>query len=35
MYRTYHMLNPQAFYNHEDLWDLARYVSGQNGSRSQ
>ncbi len=29
MYRTYHMLNPQAFYNHEDLWDLARSSSGQ------
>ncbi len=26
------MVNPQAFYNHEDLWDLAQYVSGQNGS---
>ena len=30
-YRTYHMTNPQAFYNKEDLWDLAQYVSGQNG----
>jgi uncharacterized membrane protein (UPF0182 family) len=27
IYRTYHMLNPQAFYNKEDVWDLARYVS--------
>ena len=25
IYRTYHMLDPQAFYNKEDLWDLARY----------
>ncbi len=25
------MTNPQAFYNKEDLWDLAQYVAGQNG----
>jgi uncharacterized membrane protein (UPF0182 family) len=31
IYRTFHMLDPQAFYNREDLWDLARYVGGQNG----
>src|SRR5207302_5937679 len=30
-YRTFHMLDPQAFYNKEDLWDLARSVAGQNG----
>ncbi|HEX3877864.1 MAG TPA: UPF0182 family protein [Bryobacteraceae bacterium] len=30
IYRTYHMLDPQTFYNKEDLWDLARHVSGQN-----
>ena len=24
IYRTYHMLDPQAFYNKEDVWDLAR-----------
>ena len=24
IYRTYHMLDPQAFYNKEDLWDLAQ-----------
>jgi uncharacterized membrane protein (UPF0182 family) len=29
IYRTYHMLDPQAFYNREDLWNLARYTSGQ------
>jgi hypothetical protein len=29
MYRTYHMLDPQAFYNNEDLWDVARMVRGQ------
>ena len=33
IYRTYHMLDPQAFYNKEDVWDIARYVSGQNGQR--
>ena len=31
IYRTYHMLDPQAFYNKEDVWDLARYTSGQQG----
>jgi uncharacterized membrane protein (UPF0182 family) len=31
IYRAYHMTNPQAFYNKEDLWDLAQYVAGQNG----
>ena len=31
IYRTYHMLDPQSFYNKEDLWDLARHVSAQNG----
>ena len=25
IYRTYHMQDPQAFYNKEDLWDLARF----------
>ena len=29
IYRTFHMLDPQAFYNKEDLWDLARNVQGQ------
>jgi uncharacterized protein len=29
VYRTYHMRDPQAFYNKEDLWDLARTVQGQ------
>jgi uncharacterized protein len=33
IYRTYHMLDPQAFYNKEDVWDIARYVHGQNGER--
>ena len=31
IYRTYHMLDPQAFYNKEDVWDIASFVSGQNG----
>jgi hypothetical protein len=29
IYRIYHMRNPQAFYNNEDIWDLSRYVPGQ------
>ncbi len=28
LYKTYHMRNPQAFYNNEDVWELARYSSG-------
>ena len=31
IYRTYHMLDPQAFYNKEDMWDLARYTAAQEG----
>ena len=31
IYRTFHMLDPQSFYNKEDVWDLARFVAGQNG----
>jgi uncharacterized membrane protein (UPF0182 family) len=26
IYRTFHMLDPEAFYNREDLWDIARNV---------
>jgi len=33
IYRTYHMLDPQAFYNKEDVWDIAGTVRGQNGER--
>ncbi len=29
IYRTYHMIDPQTFYNKEDLWDLARRSMGQ------
>ncbi len=33
IYRTYHMLDPQSFYNKEDVWDLALHATGQeNGS---
>ena len=31
IYRTYHMLDPQAFYNKEDLWDIALHAGGQSG----
>lgn len=31
IYRTYHMLDPQAFYNKEDMWDLAKYTAAQEG----
>jgi hypothetical protein len=31
IYRTYHMLDPQSFYNKEDLWDLARHTTAQGG----
>jgi len=29
IYRTYHMLDPQSFYNKEDVWDIALHVTGQ------
>src|SRR5947199_10427353 len=32
IYRTYHMLDPQSFYNKEDLWDVARRAGDQNGT---
>ncbi|MCU1328843.1 MAG: hypothetical protein JWN34_4213 [Bryobacterales bacterium] len=28
IYRVYHMKNPQAFYNNEDIWELSTYSSG-------
>jgi uncharacterized protein len=28
-YRSFHMRDPQVFYNKEDIWDIARNVSGQ------
>jgi len=33
IYRTYHMLDPQSFYNKEDVWELAQH-SGQDNSSS-
>ncbi|HML18569.1 MAG TPA: UPF0182 family protein [Bryobacteraceae bacterium] len=30
MYRTYHMKDPESYYNRADLWDLATFTSGQN-----
>jgi uncharacterized protein len=30
-YRTFHMRDPQVFYNKEDIWDVARNVYGQSG----
>jgi uncharacterized membrane protein (UPF0182 family) len=35
IYRAYHMLDPQAFYNKEDLWDIALHTGGQGGGTSQ
>ncbi|HEY6340119.1 MAG TPA: UPF0182 family protein [Bryobacteraceae bacterium] len=32
MYRTYHMRDPESFYNRADLWDLASYTQGQNAT---
>jgi uncharacterized membrane protein (UPF0182 family) len=33
IYRTYHMLDPQSFYNKEDVWELAQH-SGQDNNSS-
>jgi uncharacterized membrane protein (UPF0182 family) len=30
-YRTFHMRDPQVFYNKEDIWDIAHNLSGQSG----
>ncbi len=32
LYRTYHMREPEAYYNRADLWDLATYTTGQSGN---
>jgi uncharacterized membrane protein (UPF0182 family) len=29
IYRTYHMRDPESFYNRADLWDLATFTTGQ------
>lgn len=31
IYRTYHMTDPEAFYNKEDVWDLARNLNNPGG----
>jgi uncharacterized membrane protein (UPF0182 family) len=31
-YRTYHMREPESYYNRADLWDLATYTTGQNAN---
>lgn len=31
IYRTYHMTDPEAFYNKEDVWDLARNLNSPDG----
>lgn len=31
IYRSFHMRDPEAFYNKEDLWDIPRYLSSQEG----
>jgi uncharacterized membrane protein (UPF0182 family) len=32
IYRTYHMLDPQSFYNKEDVWELAQHSGQDNGT---
>lgn len=32
VYRTYHMRDPESFYNRANLWDLATYTQGQNAT---
>jgi len=29
IYRTFHMRDPETFYNKEDLWDITTFMSGQ------
>jgi uncharacterized membrane protein (UPF0182 family) len=31
IYRTYHMREPESYYNRADLWDLATFSAGQSG----
>jgi uncharacterized protein len=31
MFRTYHMRDPESYYNRADLWDLATFTTGQGG----
>jgi uncharacterized membrane protein (UPF0182 family) len=32
LYRSFHMKDPEVFYNKEDLWDVAQSLAGQAGS---
>ncbi len=32
IYRTYHMRDPESYYNRADLWDWATYTTGQGGA---
>ncbi len=32
LYRSFHMEDPEVFYNKEDLWDVAQSLAGQSGS---
>jgi uncharacterized protein len=32
VYRLFHMRDPQAFYNKEDVWDIARRATGSEGN---
>lgn len=32
IYRTFHMKDPEVFYNKEDVWDIAQSLSGDTGS---
>ncbi len=31
LYRTFHMTDPEVFYNKEDVWDVAQSLAGQTG----
>lgn len=35
IYRTYHMRDPESFYNRADLWDLAGSAQSQSGGNTQ
>ncbi len=35
LYRTYHMRDPESFYNKEDLWDVARNIYGPDSRPDQ
>ncbi|MDA0205271.1 MAG: UPF0182 family protein [Acidobacteria bacterium] len=32
LYRSFHMKDPEVFYNKEDLWDVGQSLAGQSGS---